>query len=170
MAHPPSKGKTFPFLELSGEIRNQIYLGIIGPEIPRTRKFHRGAFGIEYEVGGKFWPVRRFSMALLLVNRQIHEEFSDILWGTLSVEWKLSSYKLDKEDLRLFTSMKRLQRCKLIISMKELSQLTYIYDPRDRDRSLDNVWSTRARDTTAGSLDIELTIFGLAYKLNRMPN
>ncbi|KAL8908064.1 MAG: hypothetical protein Q9207_001043 [Kuettlingeria erythrocarpa] len=169
VAQPPPKGKTFPFLKLSGEIRNQIYLDIIGPERPRTRKFHKLAYGGEYEVGGKFWPMRRFSMALLLVNRQIHEEFSDIVWDVQSVEWRLPSYELDKDDLRLFTSMKRLQRCKLIISTDEVHRSTYIALYRDQNQSLDDEWSERVRDSTASGRDIEFTIFGLAYKLNRMP-
>ncbi|KAI4207168.1 MAG: hypothetical protein LQ346_000746 [Caloplaca aetnensis] len=169
VAQPYPKRMAFPFLRLSGEIRNQIYLDIIGPEIPRTRKFRKTAYGVEHEFGPKFWPMRRFSMALLIVNRQIHGEFSDIVWDVLSVEWRLSSFELDKDDLRLFTSMKRLQRCKLIISIDEILRSTYIDRHGDRNQSLDDEWSERARDSTASGKDIELTIFGLAYKLNRMP-
>lgn len=164
----PSKGKIFPFLRLSGEIRNQIYLDIIGPEVSQPRKIHKNAYGEEYEVGGRFWPIRVFNTAVFVINRQINKEFSDVLWNTLSVEWRLYSYELDKEHLRLFTSMKRLQRCKLITSTEALDKSTFMWCP-SQDRILPHEWSKRVRDTTAITLDIDLTVFGLAHKLNRMP-
>lgn len=33
--------KEYPFLQLSGEIRNQIHLEIIGPELPRRMKLDK---------------------------------------------------------------------------------------------------------------------------------
>lgn len=165
VAQAPLEEKIFPFLNLSGEIRNQIYLDIIGAEVPRVGRSHSNPCGVENEDGGKFRPVRTFNTALFVVNHQINQEFSDVLWNVLSVEWAVCSYELDKEELRLFTSMKRLQRCKLIIDTQKIRRPTWTY----RDRSLDGLWSTRVRDTTAEGLDIERTVFGLAHKLNRMP-
>ncbi|KAL8653199.1 MAG: hypothetical protein Q9210_002241 [Variospora velana] len=90
--------KKFLFLDLSGEIPKQIYQDIIRPEIPRTWNMLNER---------NIWPDRKFITALSVLNH--------ILENVLSVEWTIQTYKPDEEEVRLFTSMKRLQRCKLVV-------------------------------------------------------
>lgn len=162
---PTIHKKTFPFLRLSAEIRNQIYLDIIGPQLPRPQRLeqcpHRSWFQILVEE--KFWPDRTFNTAFFVLNHQIHHEFSHILWKVLSVEWKVDNFDLNLRELSFFTSMTRLQRCKLILNSGP--GLSTELGARPVFRS----WYGR-RDATAFELDVELTVFGLAHKLSRMPH
>ncbi|KAI4122231.1 MAG: hypothetical protein LQ338_005937 [Usnochroma carphineum] len=177
-----AKATVFPFLKLSGETRNQIYLDIIGPEMPRLRNLDKSPHAVDVLGRKKFRPLRKFDTALFVLNHQTNQEFSDILWNVLSVEWKVDSYKLDEEELRLFTSMRRLQRCELILDTRAIFFSSMVLRPR---RNLDwhstvpashcgsdwlsvNGWSINARDMTGWALDVELTVFGLAHRLNRM--
>ncbi|KAL8723093.1 MAG: hypothetical protein Q9225_000564 [Loekoesia sp. 1 TL-2023] len=148
MAPPSPEEKIFPFLKLSAEIRNQIYLDIIGPEVPRP-------------VDTKFWPDRRFNTAFFVLNHQIHREFFHILWKVLSVEWKFDSFDLNLKELALFTSMKRLRRCKLMLDSRPAFSSELLARP---------VIRPRYGDATAYELDVELTVFGVAHKLNNMPH
>ncbi|KAL8695146.1 MAG: hypothetical protein Q9218_000314 [Villophora microphyllina] len=144
----------FPFLRLSGELRNKIYLDILGPQLTRPLP----QYG--YYTERLFWLDRKFNKALFFVNKQISREFLDILWDTLGVEWHISSFELDPEESRRFFSMRYLQRCKLIL----YSSPNHLYAPSsilDRPRIL--------RDYTAAAMDIELTTFGLGHRLSRMP-
>ncbi|KAL8841642.1 MAG: hypothetical protein Q9170_000856 [Blastenia crenularia] len=142
----PLEEKIFPFCKLSGEIRNQIYTDIIGPKVPRPKIFKEIKWR-EVNVGPRFWPDRKFNTAIFLLSRRTHQEFMHVLWDILGVEWEVDDSKLDQKDVRLFTSMRLLQRCKIIID-------TYKFGP---------VY-------LGGDWDVELTVFGLAHKINRMPH
>ncbi|KAI4240440.1 MAG: hypothetical protein L6R40_005151 [Gallowayella cf. fulva] len=148
MLPPALSGETvFPFLRLSGEIRNQIYLNIIGPKLPRPLTIFKD--GRNYSTHDPdLWPDRNFNTALFFLNRQINREFSDVLWNTLGVVWKNDCFELDMDDVARFTSMKSLQRCKLILDV-------HVH------------WKPPPR-VTVDAIDVELTIFGLAQKLSRM--
>ncbi|KAI4187043.1 MAG: hypothetical protein L6R41_003069 [Letrouitia leprolyta] len=163
-APSPPEDKIFPFLRLSAEIRNQIYMNVIGPKVPRPLGWHEQCPERSWAkilVGEKkFWPDRKFNEAFFLLNHQIHREFFHILWKVLSVEWKLDHFDLDLRELALFSSMTRLQRCKLILSSYMESKL----EARPPNRWH---WFSR-RDLTLFDLDAELTVFGLAHKLSRM--
>lgn len=145
----------FPCLKLSGEVRNQIYRDVIGPKLPRPVSVyceHKWEYTF---VGKDFWPDRRFNTALFFLNRQINREFSDILWNILGLEWNSDHFKLDRDDVARFVSMKRLQRCKLILDLRQC-------------------WTFECHFTchpfTIVPMDVELTVFGLAHKLNQMPH
>ncbi|KAI4170392.1 MAG: hypothetical protein LQ343_005014 [Gyalolechia ehrenbergii] len=162
---PPAETlQCFPFLKLSAEIRNQIYLDVIGPEVPRPQRLEqcprRSSFKVLVETLS-FWPDRKFNTAFFVLNRQIHQEFFHTLWKVLSVEWKLDNFDLDLKELALFTSMERLRRCKLILT----SRLHFSSECKARP-----LVRSRYGDATAYELDVELTVFGLAHKLNRMPH
>lgn len=152
-----------PFLKLSAEIRNQIYLDVIGPEVPRPQTYEQcpRRSGAKILIQTKFWPDRRFNIAFFVLNRQIHREFFHILWKVLRLEWKVDSFDLDLEELALFTSMKRLRRCKLILDSRPAFSSELLARP---------VIRPRYGDATAYELDVELIVFGLAHKLNRMPH
>ncbi|KAL8765807.1 MAG: hypothetical protein Q9209_007211 [Squamulea sp. 1 TL-2023] len=150
MSEHVSDNTIFPFLELSGEIRNQIYLDIVGPKLPRP------LYCEEY-----FRPDRRFNTAFFTLNRQVSREFSDILWNVLSVEWKNNKFELNREDVARFTSMKRLQRCKLILEL----QFTFRYPSTERAAH-----DHTRRNLTTEAMPVECTVFGLGHKLNRMPH
>ncbi|KAL8677259.1 MAG: hypothetical protein Q9186_006295 [Xanthomendoza sp. 1 TL-2023] len=151
----------FPFLQLSGEIRNQIYLDIIGPKLQRPTPLQDG-WKKDSRDDLELWPDRRFNPALFFLNRQINREFSDILWNTLSVEWRNDCFELDKDDVARFTSMKRLQRCTIILSLSWQRRIT---------EPVGGLWYSYFRgNDTSEAMDVELTVFGLAHKLNKMPN
>ena len=153
--HGMPENSVFPFLKLSGEVRNQIYCDIIGPKLPRpippfcTQNVH-------------FWPDRNFNTALFFLNRQISREFSDTLWNNLGVEWKNDHLVLNKDDVARFESMKRLQRCKLIIEVRDFWRPSAMNPP--------NSYYYARHPIIARSIEIELTVFGLAHKLNQMPH
>ncbi|KAI4104540.1 MAG: hypothetical protein LQ339_003843 [Xanthoria mediterranea] len=153
----------FPFLKLSGEVRNQIYRDIIGPKLPRPVSVYCEQKWEYTSVGEDFWPDRRFNTALFFLNRQINREFSDILWDILGVEWNNDHFKLDRDNVARFVSMKRLQRCKLILGLR--------HDYCRPSRTGPPISCYDARHLFAAlSMDIELTVFGLAHKLNQMPH
>ncbi|KAI4105797.1 MAG: hypothetical protein L6R37_002544 [Teloschistes peruensis] len=145
----------FPFFQLSGEIRNQIYLDILGPQLPRPIP--------EEPAGGKegefFWIDRQFNVALFLVSKQISREFSDNLWDNLGVEWHIDTFVLDPEETLRFFSMKYLQRCKLILH----SSPSFTYAASRRFDRRGNIY-----DITVSAIDVELTTFGLGHRLSRM--
>ena len=151
--------KIFPFLKLSAELRNHIYLDILGPVVPRPP--HPSITGpivlkpSRTVIEKNLWPNRKFNTALFVLNRQIHHEFTHILWKVLDVEWTLNGYHLHPTDVRLFTSIKYLQRCKLIISIDALRYANTIHGITDDY-------------LTSPVPDIEETVFGLPHKLNRM--
>ncbi|KAI4260174.1 MAG: hypothetical protein LQ352_000439 [Teloschistes flavicans] len=144
----------FPFLQLSGEIRNQIYLDILGPQLPSPLPGQSGC-----EKQDLFWLDRQFNVALFLVSRQVSREFSDILWDNLGVEWHMNTFELDPKESRRFFSMKLLQRCKLILH----SHPNFMYaasSTENRTRITGNSVFT--------AMDVELTTFGLGHRLSRM--
>ncbi|KAL8671738.1 MAG: hypothetical protein Q9168_003760 [Polycauliona sp. 1 TL-2023] len=155
----------FPFLNLSGEVRNQIYLDIIGPKVPRPsgqcNAQHKTSLAIE------FWPDRKFNTAFFYLNRQIHREFSDILWNTLGVEWQNNYFELDKKDSAKFMSMKRLQRCKLILGFQPWCE-PRPRPPSEIENRLPNSCYYARRPIMTKTRAVELTVFGLAHKMNRM--
>ncbi|KAL8855114.1 MAG: hypothetical protein Q9221_000020 [Calogaya cf. arnoldii] len=143
-----SHGSIFPFLKLSGEVRNQIYRDIIGLKLPRPLSIYCEQKR-EYK-SVLLWPDRRFNTAFFFLNRRINREFSDMLWDILGVEWKNDDFELNKKDVARFLSMKRLQRCKLIVELHRM------WRP----------W----RPFMDQSMEVEDNVFGLAHKLNRMPH
>ncbi|KAL8737447.1 MAG: hypothetical protein Q9181_001663 [Wetmoreana brouardii] len=159
----------FPFLRLSGEIRNQIYLEILGPKLPKPppllsplpRTWRRPSDSGDCE--RYFWFDRKFNTALFLLNRQINQEFMDVMWNNLGVEWHVDTFELDPKDTSRLEAMNRLQRCKLILH----SHPTYHCFPA---KSVMRQTPHSRYDLTAWALDIELTVWGLGHKLNRMPH
>ncbi|KAI4281171.1 MAG: hypothetical protein L6R38_003911 [Xanthoria sp. 2 TBL-2021] len=160
-AHGLGNHSVFPFLRLSGEVRNQIYGDIIGPKLPRPFSVYCEQKR-EYKSVGDFWPDRKFNTAFFFLNRQINREFSDILWNILVVEWKNDHFELDKHDVVRFVSMKRLQRCKLILELRQNWRPSQISRPI-------SYYYTR-HPITAMTMEVELTVFRLAHKLNQMPH
>ncbi|KAL9598263.1 MAG: hypothetical protein Q9219_004622 [cf. Caloplaca sp. 3 TL-2023] len=157
----PLRKKVFPFLKLSAELRNQIYLDIIGPSIPRPSREeqHPQYSWLKLTIEATFWPDRQFNAAFFVLNRQIYQEFAHTLWKVLNLEWRIKTFDLNPKELALFTSMKRLQRCTLIFDSTPFLSPELLSRP---------TFKTRYGNATAHELDIELTIFGLAHKLNRM--
>ncbi|KAL8710395.1 MAG: hypothetical protein Q9220_004996 [cf. Caloplaca sp. 1 TL-2023] len=153
---PEEKVKPFPFLSLSGELRNQIYTYILGPRLPRPIPSEAPGDNTHEE---HFWPDRKFNTALFLLNRQTNREFSDVLWNTLALEWNVDSFELQPDHLaRLRCMQPRLQRCKVLLDLR--SPYWKVFRPR---RPLYNPTN---RDITASALEIEKTIFGLGHLLN----
>ncbi|KAL8703008.1 MAG: hypothetical protein Q9201_003824 [Fulgogasparrea decipioides] len=163
------KKAIFPFLRLSGETRNQIYLEILGPKLPRPPPPPPLPLGTWSRPSGSrdleryFWLDRKFNTALFLLNRQISREFMDVMWDNLGVEWHVDSFELDPKDNRRLEAMNRLQRCKLVLH----SHPTYHWFPAN---SVTRQTPHSTYDLTAWALDIELTVWGLGHKLNRMPH
>lgn len=145
----------FPFFRLSGEIRNQIYLESLGPQLPRPVP-EPGA-GTEEKV---FWLDRHVNVALFLVSRQVSREFSDILWDNLGVEWHVDTFELDPDEALRFFSMKYLQRCKLILRLSP-SRI------RAASRRVYIPWY-HSYTWVDNAMDVELTTFGLGHRLSRM--
>ncbi|KAL9020334.1 MAG: hypothetical protein Q9185_002412 [Variospora sp. 1 TL-2023] len=93
----------------------------------------------------------------------------------MSVEWTVQTYKVGEEEVRLFTSMKRLQRCKLIVETSKIHFSTWaLRELRDQD------WHSKVPRMHCGSLyhinvspcwalKVEDTVLGLVYQLNYMP-
>lgn len=99
----------------------------------------------------------------------------DRLENILSVEWTVQTYKLGEEEVRLFTWMKRLQRCKLVVETSNIHFSTWaLRELRDQD------WHSKVPRMHCGSLylinvspcwvlKVEDAVFGLVYQLNCMP-
>ncbi|KAL9001344.1 MAG: hypothetical protein Q9169_000235 [Polycauliona sp. 2 TL-2023] len=109
-----------------------------------------------------FWPDRKFNTAFFFLNRQINREFSDILWNNLGVEWNNDYFELDKDDVARFVSMKRLQRCKLIL------KLWNMWRPSEEINRPSSYYDS-LHPSVADTAEVKRTVFGLADKLNRMP-
>lgn len=65
-------GAPFPFLKLPSELRNRVYHFTIPPIIRPHRSPPNGAF--------EFKSTRKLSIALLLINKQTHDEISHVLY------------------------------------------------------------------------------------------
>ncbi|KAL8734673.1 MAG: hypothetical protein Q9166_001329 [cf. Caloplaca sp. 2 TL-2023] len=115
-----------------------------------------------------FWLDRSFNTALFSLDRQINRQFSDLLWNILGVEWKSDCFELDPAHVARFTSMKRLQRCTLILEIANL-WLSYDYQGTGAAAARD-LTNHSSRNLLTKAMHVELSIFGLAHKLNRMPH
>ena len=147
--------KSISFLALSGEIRNQIYLDILGPQLCRPdddTPFYEQEKGYFDPKAKGFFIDHQFNRSILLVNRQVNREFSDVLWQHLRVDLLIETLRLDQKDMARLLSMPRLEQCTLRI------HLTHRWQHPD----------VHGDDFDQRIVDIDLTVFSIAHKLSRM--